>query len=75
MNNGHNVLIHCLAGCHRAGTSGVAWLMYKEKLNQEKATKLAKSRREQIDPIGNFPKLLSRLEKALGEDGLMEAVI
>ena len=32
VNNGQNVLVHCLAGCHRAGTSGVAWLMYKENL-------------------------------------------
>lgn len=26
--NGKNCLIHCLAGAHRAGTTGCAWLMY-----------------------------------------------
>lgn len=30
---GGNVLIHCLAGCHRAGTTGVAWLMYVNRIN------------------------------------------
>ena len=48
-------MVHCLAGCHRAGTSGIAWLMFKEKLNVEDGVRLAKSRRSQIDPIGDFP--------------------
>ena len=41
-NAGKNVLIHCLAGAHRAGTSGVAWLMYKDKLTVGDAIKKAK---------------------------------
>ena len=32
-NNGENVLIHCLAGAHRAGTTGISWLMYANKLS------------------------------------------
>jgi len=25
---GNSILIHCLAGAHRAGTTGVSWLMF-----------------------------------------------
>jgi len=39
--NGHNVLIHCLAGAHRAGTSGIVWLMYVHQLKAAEAIKLA----------------------------------
>ena len=41
--NGHNVLIHCLAGAHRAGTSGIVWLMYVHQLKAAEAIKLAKA--------------------------------
>ena len=41
LGNGQNVLIHCLAGAHRAGTAAVSWLMYADKLTAEKAIKLA----------------------------------
>merc|ERR1711934_573547 len=27
LSSGHNVLVHCLAGAHRAGTAGIAYLM------------------------------------------------
>ena len=37
MREGKNVLIHCLAGAHRAGTTGCAWLMYANKLSVEDA--------------------------------------
>ena len=37
---GGNVLIHCLAGAHRAGTSGVAYLMHRTKLPAIDAIKL-----------------------------------
>ena len=55
-------MIHCLAGAHRAGTAAVAWLMYAEKLSVSEAIILAKSIREEIDPIGSFPELLQGLE-------------
>ena len=32
VSKGESVLIHCLAGAHRAGTTGTAWLMYAEDL-------------------------------------------
>lgn len=28
LNEGQSVLVHCLAGAHRAGTTGIATLMY-----------------------------------------------
>ena len=31
LEQGHSVLIHCLAGAHRAGATGTAWLMYQTK--------------------------------------------
>lgn len=62
---GHNVLIHSLAGAHRAGTAGVACLMYFDKLNRDTAVALAKETRRVIDPIGSFPELLSILESEL----------
>ena len=68
---GKNVLIHCLAGAHRAGTAGVAWLMYANNLSVEDAIKLGKSRRDVIDPIGKFPKLLNDLRNGLNEEGLL----
>lgn len=27
INDGKNVLVHCMAGAHRAGTTGVSYLM------------------------------------------------
>jgi len=63
--HGKNVLIHCLAGAHRAGTTGVSWLMYAEDLKYRKALKKAKKLRPAINPIGSFPKLLKKLEDAL----------
>lgn len=74
MSSGGSVLIHCLAGAHRAGTTGVAWLMYANGLSADDAILLAKSKRKQINPIGAFPILLFKLEKALGEKGLLNEI-
>ena len=35
LDNGQSVLIHCLAGAHRAGTTGVAWLLYQHNIIQQ----------------------------------------
>ena len=69
---GKNVLIHCLAGAHRAGTTGCAWLMYADNLSVEDAIRLGKSRRDAINPIGNFPELLQKLRLSLNEAGLLD---
>jgi len=55
---GESVLVHCLAGAHRAGTAGIICLMHFQCLPAIKAKEQAKLHRPIIDPIGNFPKLL-----------------
>ena len=42
---GESVLVHCLAGAHRAGTAGVLLLMHKEGLDMEEAIKAAQALR------------------------------
>lgn len=65
LGEGNNVYIHCLAGAHRAGTAGIACLMHLCDLNSTDATRVAKELRPAINPIGNFPDLLDRLNTAL----------
>jgi predicted protein tyrosine phosphatase len=60
---GENVLVHCLAGAHRAGTTGVLLLMQKTGMPAAEATKAAKVLRPAINPIGDFPLLLQRFER------------
>jgi hypothetical protein len=61
---GNNVLIHCLAGAHRAGTAGVACLMHLCDLEPSQAITIAQTARPAINPIGDFPKLLRALDTA-----------
>ena len=60
---GDNVLVHCLAGAHRAGTTGVLLLMHKTGMGAAEATAAAKALRPAINPIGDFPLLLETFEK------------
>ena len=60
---GGNVLVHCLAGAHRAGTSGCLLLMYKHGVGAQDAIKAAKRLRPIINPIGSLPGLLLFFEK------------
>eukprot|EP00968_Pinguiococcus_pyrenoidosus_P011683 scaffold964_cov261-Pinguiococcus_pyrenoidosus.AAC.9 len=76
MEEQRSVLIHCLAGAHRAGTTGTAFLMYKENLPLEVAISTAKTLRPIINPFGRLTTLLDRYGKALaatradeGEEG------
>eukprot|EP01052_Picozoa_sp_SAG31_P014021 SAG31_NODE_859_length_11432_cov_5.450631_1_plen_305_part_00 len=62
--NGHSVLIHCLAGAHRAGTTAIAFLMHAHGLDSREATIAAKRCRPCIDPLGGFAGLLVRLDEA-----------
>lgn len=69
--NGENVLVHCLAGAHRAGTTGVILLMRYSGVNDvDRAIATAKKCRHIIDPIGMLPLLLKRYAAARddGED-------
>ncbi len=63
INNGKNVMVHCLAGAHRAGTTSCAVLIHYEKMDVNTAIATAKSRRPIIDPICNFPVFLKRLHQ------------
>lgn len=64
INNGSNVLVHCLAGAHRAGTTSTSCIIYYEKMDVNSAIATAKSRRPIIDPICDFPIFLKRLHDA-----------
>ena len=57
------VLIHCIAGAHRAGTTGTALLMYKHGWDRKTAFDFVKSKREQVDVYGAFRVLLRGLER------------
>ena len=67
LKRGENVMVHCLAGAHRAGTSGISLVMYFMNLSAPQAVGYVRERRPIVDPIGSFPDLLRRLEKALRE--------
>ena len=58
---GGNVLIHCLAGAHRAGSTSVSWLMYANHMTYLEAVMHGKKCRDAINPIGSFPELLGKL--------------
>ena len=62
LSEGQSVLVHCLAGAHRAGTTGVLCLMHFGNLPHPQAIKVAKMMRPIIDPIGSFPDLLKRVD-------------
>ena len=47
-NSGGNVMVHCLAGAHRAGTSSIAWLMYADGHSANQAIKKAQSKRKDL---------------------------
>ena len=63
--SGQPVLIHCLAGAHRAGTAGIATLMHLAQLDAKSAVATAKLARPAINPIGDFPSLLKLLEQGM----------
>jgi len=43
LNNGKNVMVHCLAGAHRAGTTGVSYMMKVGKMSFNEALRVAKT--------------------------------
>ena len=59
---GESVLVHCLAGAHRAGTTGIMCLMRFAGMSSIEAVPTAKRLRPVIDPIGRFPELLRRFD-------------
>jgi hypothetical protein len=65
LGQGNSILIHCLAGAHRAGTAGIASLMHLTGMDAKDATKAAQALRPAINPIGDFPTLLYLLEMGM----------
>lgn len=64
LGKGEGVLVHCLAGAHRAGTTGVACLMHYGGIRSVgEAIAAAKKVRPIIDPIGRLPAFLERLQR------------
>eukprot|EP00930_Biecheleria_cincta_P050498 TRINITY_DN3566_c1_g1_i1.p1 TRINITY_DN3566_c1_g1~~TRINITY_DN3566_c1_g1_i1.p1 ORF type:complete len:227 (-),score=37.28 TRINITY_DN3566_c1_g1_i1:197-814(-) len=62
--SGASVLIHCLAGAHRAGTTGVAYSMHAADLDHQTAIVACKRCRSVVDPIGDLTTLLAQLHAA-----------
>lgn len=60
---GASVLVHCLAGAHRAGTTGCLLLMHKEGFGVDDAVRAAQALRPVINPIGHLPLLLERFDQ------------
>jgi predicted protein tyrosine phosphatase len=63
--NGHNVLIHCHAGAHRAGTVGILYMMHSSGMSKADATATAQRLRPIINPMGRLATLLGKYEAAL----------
>ena len=65
LDGGSSVLIHCLApGAHRAGTTGVSWLMHAAQMDRATATAAARQLRSVVDPFGHLIQILEKLEAA-----------
>lgn len=60
---GHSVLVHCKAGAHRAGSTGVLLVMHYRGMGTEEALTFSQRCRPAINPIGSFPRLLDQLGK------------
>lgn len=67
--SGEHVMIHCLAGAHRAGTTGVATVMHLTKADFRTALVATKRIRPAVDPIMNLGELLQRLDRAMKSKG------
>lgn len=65
LDNGESILIHCLAGAHRAGTMGVLFIMGKMKTNSKDAIQFAKRLRPLINPIHRLQTYLERVDTAV----------
>jgi protein-tyrosine phosphatase len=65
-----SVLVHCLAGAHRAGAMGALLLMRHSNLDVPSAIETAKSLRPIIDPhfSSRLPKFLDRCKRTYGKE-------
>lgn len=65
LENGESVLVHCLAGAHRAGTTGVLVLMHKLREPYNEALLKARLLRPIINPIGLLKLYAEKYSRAL----------
>lgn len=72
LEQGDNVLIHCYAGAHRAGTVGTAFLMHASRLHLQEALRMAQHCRPIINPFARLLKLLHMLDRALTRERASE---
>lgn len=54
LDEGNNVMVHCLAGAHRAGTTGVSYMMRAGRMSYTEALRVAKKQRPVVDPMGHL---------------------
>ena len=47
---GHSVLIHCIAGAHRAGTTGCAYFMHATHCGRDEAIAHCQRQRDVVQP-------------------------
>eukprot|EP00928_Gymnodinium_smaydae_P097747 TRINITY_DN8925_c2_g2_i1.p1 TRINITY_DN8925_c2_g2~~TRINITY_DN8925_c2_g2_i1.p1 ORF type:complete len:702 (-),score=64.68 TRINITY_DN8925_c2_g2_i1:192-2297(-) len=66
LEDGRNVLIHCLAGMHRAGASGVAVLMFLNGCNSAETLEAVRRVRPSVELVLSLKVLIGRLDAALG---------
>uniref|UniRef100_A0A0G4F4G1 protein-tyrosine-phosphatase n=1 Tax=Chromera velia CCMP2878 TaxID=1169474 RepID=A0A0G4F4G1_9ALVE len=57
---GKNVLVHCLAGAHRAGTTALLMMVYFDKMEPQRALEYCQSQRHIIQPVGQLSQLVLR---------------
>jgi len=62
LGRGESVLVHCLAGAHRAGTTGTLLLMHFLGKDSRQALLEARAKRSIINPIGDFPEFLKKCD-------------
>ena len=65
LETGDTILVHCLAGAHRAGTAAIIALMFLLDLDKSQALKAAQTARPVIEPIGSLAELLGIVENYL----------
>ena len=68
LKRGRSVLIHCLAGAHRAGTTGTAYVMYAARMyDHMQAIRACQKCRPIVNPIHGLSGLLKQLGVGLNE--------
>eukprot|EP00451_Oxyrrhis_marina_P023061 CAMPEP_0204355854 /NCGR_PEP_ID=MMETSP0469-20131031/34479_1 /ASSEMBLY_ACC=CAM_ASM_000384 /TAXON_ID=2969 /ORGANISM="Oxyrrhis marina" /LENGTH=682 /DNA_ID=CAMNT_0051343197 /DNA_START=21 /DNA_END=2069 /DNA_ORIENTATION=+ len=70
LEEGRSVLIHCLAGAHRAGTTGVAVVMQRAGMSYADALAHVQEQRAIVNPVANLGEVLEKLSAAFGHQAL-----